>query len=108
MSVTLTESAARHVKEMLAKRGSGIGLRISTRKSGCSGYAYQVDYVDEPAEGDHVYESQGVQVIINEQDLAHLDGLQIDYVKQNMLNEGLEFNNPNVKEMCGCGESVSF
>jgi iron-sulfur cluster assembly protein len=108
MSVTLTESAARHVNEMLAKRGSGIGLRISTRKSGCSGYAYQVDYVDEPAEGDLVCESQGVKVIINEQDLAHLDGLQIDYVKQNMLNEGLEFNNPNVKEMCGCGESVSF
>jgi len=108
MSVTLTESAARHVNEMLRKRGSGVGLRISTRKSGCSGYAYQVDYVDEPAEGDLVYESQGIKVIINEKDLAHLDGLQIDYVKQNMLNEGLEFNNPNVKEMCGCGESVSF
>jgi len=108
MSVTLTENAARHVENMLEKRGSGIGLRIGTRKSGCSGYAYEVDYADEVVEGDHVYESHGVKVIINEEHLAFLDGLQVDFVKQNMLNEGFEFNNPNVKDMCGCGESVSF
>ncbi len=108
MTVTLTENAAQHVESMLQKRGSGIGLRLSTRKSGCSGYAYEVDYADELGEGDHVYDSHGIKVIVNEKHLVHLDGLEIDFVKQNVLNQGFEFNNPNVKDMCGCGESVTF
>jgi iron-sulfur cluster assembly protein len=108
MTVTLTENAARHVEKMLQKRGSGIGLRLSTRKSGCSGYAYEVEYADELGEGDHVYDSHGVKVIVNEKHLGQLDGLEIDFVKQNVLNQGFEFNNPNVKDMCGCGESVTF
>ena len=108
MSVTLTENAAKHVEKMLQQRGNGIGLRLSTRKSGCSGYAYEVDYADEVVEGDLVYDSHGVKVIVNEEHLAHLDGLEIDFVKQNVLNQGFEFNNPNVKDMCGCGESVTF
>ena len=108
MSVTLTENAAKHVEKMLQQRGNGIGLRLSTRKSGCSGYAYEVDYADEVVEGDLVFDSHGVKVIVNEEHLAHLDGLEIDFVKQNVLNQGFEFNNPNVKDMCGCGESVTF
>ena len=108
MSVTLTENAAQHVEKMLHQRGSGIGLRLSTRKSGCSGYAYEVDYADELDQGDHVYDSHGVKIIVNEKHLVYLDGLEIDFVKQNVLNQGFEFNNPNVKDMCGCGESVTF
>lgn len=108
MSVTLTENAAQHVENMLHQRGNGIGLRLSTRKSGCSGYAYEVDYADEVREGDHVYESHGIRIIINEKHLVQLDGLEVDFVKQNVLNQGFEFNNPNVKDMCGCGESVTF
>lgn len=108
MSVALTKDAASHVEHMLARRGRGIGLRVGTTKSGCSGYAYDIDYADEIDDSDFVYESHGVKVIVNEHSLEHLDGLVIDYVRQNVLNKGFEFSNPNVKEMCGCGESLSF
>lgn len=108
MSVSLTENAARHIENMLAQRGGGLGIRIGTAKSGCSGYAYDIDYADEVNDGDLVFESHGVKVIVNEQYLEHLDGLVIDYVRQNVLNKGFEFNNPNVKDMCGCGESLAF
>jgi iron-sulfur cluster assembly protein len=108
MAVILTENAARHIDAMLKKRGNGIGLRVSTRKSGCTGYAYEVDYADAVDEGDHVFEYHGVKVIVGTEHLSFLDGMQIDYVKHNVLNAGFEFNNPNVKNSCGCGESVSF
>jgi iron-sulfur cluster assembly protein len=108
MSVTLTEKAAQHVENMLQQRGSGIGLRLGTKKSGCSGYAYEVDYADDVEDGDLVFDSHGVKVIVHQDHLEHLDGLEIDYVKQNALNQGFEFNNPNVKDMCGCGESITF
>ena len=108
MAVILTENAADHVKSMLEKRGGGIGLRVSTRKSGCTGYAYEVDYAEAIEEGDHVFESNHVKLIVNDKHLEFLDGMTIDFVKQNMLNEGFDFINPNVQDECGCGESVSF
>jgi iron-sulfur cluster assembly protein len=107
MNVQLTEKAAKHVSTMIAKRGHGIGLRIGTRKSGCSGFAYEVDYADEVKQNDLVFESHGVKVIVDEQSLPMLDGMQVDYVKANVLHEGFEFNNPQVKDTCGCGESFS-
>lgn len=108
MSIELTETAAERVRTMLEKRGHGVGLRLGTRKSGCSGYAYQVDYADEIGDNDTVFESNGVKVVVANDSLQFLDGMQLDYVKNNALNEGFEFNNPNVKDECGCGESVSF
>ncbi len=108
MAVNLTESAAIHVKAMLQKRGGGIGLRLATRKSGCTGYAYDVDYADSIEDDDHVFESNDVKIIVSDEQLSFLDGMTIDFVKQNMLNEGFDFINPNVKDECGCGESVSF
>jgi iron-sulfur cluster assembly protein len=107
MSVLLTEKAAHHVAGMIAKRGHGIGLRIGTRKSGCSGFAYEVDYADEVKDDDQVFESHGVKVIIDEHSLPMLDGMEVDYVKANVLHEGFEFHNPQVKDTCGCGESFS-
>jgi iron-sulfur cluster assembly protein len=107
MSISLTEHAANHVTAMLAKRGSGVGLRVGTRKSGCSGFAYEVDYADEVKDDDIVYESHGVKLIVDKQSLPILDGMELDYVKTNALHEGFEFNNPNVKDMCGCGESFN-
>ena len=107
MSVLLTEKAAEHVSAMLNKRGHGIGLRIGTRKSGCSGFAYEVDYADEVKADDQVFECHGVKVIVDQQSLPVLDGMEVDYVKANMLHEGFEFNNPKVKDTCGCGESFS-
>ncbi|AZR82589.1 MULTISPECIES: HesB/IscA family protein [Piscirickettsiaceae] len=107
MAVTLTEAAAQRVKTMLDKRGHGIGLKVSTKVSGCTGFAYVVDYADEITEGDNVYESFGVQVVVPKKSLEQIDGMELDYVKESLLNEGFEFNNPNVKDSCGCGESFS-
>jgi iron-sulfur cluster assembly protein len=107
MAINLTENAARHVANEIAKRGRGEGLRIATKKSGCTGFAYVVDYADEIGSDDHVYESHGVRVVVDDKSLSQLDGMEIDFVKTNLLNEGFEFRNPNIKDMCGCGESFS-
>ncbi|MEN8174382.1 MAG: iron-sulfur cluster assembly accessory protein [Pseudomonadota bacterium] len=105
MAVSLTQRAAEHVRDMLAKRGAGLGLRVATRKSGCSGFAYVVDYADRVAANDSVFESHGVKVVVDADSLERLEGTEIDFVKANLLNEGFEFHNPNVKDTCGCGES---
>lgn len=107
MAIKLTENAANHVTAMLAKRGHGMGLRLGIKKSGCSGFAYVVDYADAFGDDDVVYESFGVKLLVDKSSLQQLDGLEVDYVKNNVLNQGFEFRNPNVKEMCGCGESFS-
>lgn len=107
MAVMLTESAAQRVKTMIEKRGQGMGLRVATKVSGCAGFAYVVDYADEQRIDDEVYESHGVKVFVDPKSLKNIDGMTIDYVKESLLNEGFEFNNPNVKDACGCGESFS-
>jgi iron-sulfur cluster assembly protein len=107
MVIQLTEAAARHVRGMLEKRGSGVGLRLGTRKSGCTGFAYVVDFADQIDPDDLVFESRGVKLVVDPTSLAALDGTEVDYVKQNVLNSGFEFRNPNVKDSCGCGESFS-
>ena len=105
MAVTLTNAAASHVAGMLERRGHGIGLRLATRKSGCSGYAYEVDYADEIGPQDRVFESFGVKVVVDPESLARIDGMEVDFVRSSLLNQGFEFRNPNVKSSCGCGES---
>jgi iron-sulfur cluster assembly protein len=107
MAIQLTESAAEHVLNMLDKRGSGLGLRLGTKKSGCTGFAYVVDYADEITDDDVVFDTQGVKVIVSKEQLEALDGMTIDFQKNNVINRGFDFINPNVKEMCGCGESFS-
>jgi len=107
MTIELTQAAATHVAREIARRGKGKGLRVSTRKSGCTGFAYLVDYADEIGPDDHAYSSNGVTVVVDGKSLPQLDGTVIDFVKTNLLNEGFEFRNPNVREMCGCGESFN-
>ncbi len=106
MAITLTETAAARVKEFLASRGKGIGLRLGVRTTGCSGMAYVLEFADEVAPEDQVFESNGVKVIVDPKSLLYLDGTELDYGKEG-LNEGFKFNNPNVKDTCGCGESFS-
>lgn len=106
MAITLTEAAAERVKSYLDKRGKGAGLRLGVRSSGCSGMAYVVEFADEIAEDDVVYEDHGVKVIVSPKNLAYLDGTELDYAREG-LNEGFKFNNPNVKDQCGCGESFN-
>jgi iron-sulfur cluster assembly protein len=104
--ITLTESAAQRVKNHLQERGAGVGLRLGVKTTGCSGFAYVVDYADAAAAEDVVFEDQGVKVVVDRQSLPYLDGTQVDYVRQG-LNESFKFKNPNVKDECGCGESFN-
>ncbi len=106
MAIRLTENAAHHVRQMIRKRGQGVGLRVGTERSGCSGFVYSVEYADEIAETDQVFESNGVKVVVDNDSLTRLDGTVVDYLK-NSLGEGFTFDNPNVKNSCGCGESFN-
>jgi iron-sulfur cluster assembly protein len=107
MSITLTENAAARVKGFLAKRGKGAGLRLGVRSSGCSGKAYVIEYADAVQPEDQVFESHGVKVIVDAKSLIYLDGTEVDFAKEG-LTEGFKFNNPNIKNSCGCGESFNI
>ena len=102
--ITVTEAAARKIKQNLARRGSGVGIRIGIRTTGCSGLAYVLEYVDRVNHEDTVFTSQDVSVIVDAKSLPILGDLDVDYVRQG-LNEGFEFTNPSEKDRCGCGES---
>jgi len=106
MSITITENAARQIDKQLQKRGSGLGLRLGVKNSGCSGYAYVLDYADEAGADDLVFEQFDVKVLVKACDLDKLDGIELDYVKAG-FSEAFKFNNPNVKAKCGCGESFA-
>src|SRR5271168_4853354 len=104
MAITLTENAAKHVTGYLTRRGKGVGLRLGVRTTGCSGLAYKLEYVDEANPEDQVFESNGIKVYVDPKSLAYIDGTELDFGREG-LNEGFKFNNPNVKDECGCGES---
>ncbi|MBT0728141.1 iron-sulfur cluster assembly protein IscA [Rosenbergiella australiborealis] len=106
MSISLSDSAAARVSAFLSNRGQGVGLRLAVRTSGCSGMAYVLEFVDELQPDDLVFEDKGVKVIVDGKSLVYLDGTELDFVKEG-LNEGFKFNNPNVKDECGCGESFN-
>ena len=102
--ITVTDTASKKIQENLARRGSGIGICVGVRTTGCSGMAYVLEYVDESWEGSIVFPQLGFGILVDQKDLPYLDGMEIDYVRQG-LNEGFEFNNPLEKDRCGCGES---
>ena len=107
MSVTLSESAAERIRSHLAERAQGEeGLRVSVKNSGCSGLAYVLDYAKDIEAEDLVFESNGVKVIVDNDHLNYLQGMEIDYV-QDGLSSAFHFKNPNVTEQCGCGESFT-
>ncbi|MBW8192736.1 iron-sulfur cluster assembly protein IscA [Neiella marina] len=106
MAVTMTDAAAERVSAFLANRGKGVGLRLGVRTTGCSGLAYVLEFVDDLEDGDEVFETRGLKIIIDGKSLVYLNGTELDFVKEG-LNEGFQFNNPNVKDECGCGESFT-
>ena len=106
MAITLTQTAAEHIGRYLEKRGKGLGLRLGVRTTGCSGMAYQLEYVDEPNPQDQIFEAHGVKVFVDPKSLVYLEGTQLDYGREG-LNEGFKFTNPNEKASCGCGESFT-
>jgi iron-sulfur cluster assembly protein len=106
MSISLTPSAVERVRTYMASRGTGIGLRLGIKQTGCSGYAYVVSYADEVGAGDVVFDEAGVKVVVDREALKFVDGTEIDFVRTG-LNEAFKFRNPNVKGECGCGESFN-
>ena len=106
MSITLTEAAAARVQAFLDNRGSGVGLRLGVKTTGCSGMAYVIEFADQIDENDKVFTDKGINVLVDPKSLIYLDGTELDYTKEG-LNEGFKFNNPNVKDSCGCGESFT-
>ena len=104
MTIHLTATAADRVKRFLAGSGTGVGLRLGVRKSGCSGYAYVAGLAEGVSEADRFCVSRGVKVVVDAASLPLLDGTEVDVVREG-LNEGFVFRNPNVKHECGCGES---
>ncbi|HEY4074732.1 MAG TPA: iron-sulfur cluster assembly protein IscA [Herbaspirillum sp.] len=104
MAITLTEKAAKHISRYMERRGKGIGLRLGVRTNGCSGLAYTLEYADALVAEDQVFESHGVRVFVDPKSLPFIDGTELDFAREG-LNEGFKFQNPNVKNECGCGES---
>lgn len=106
MAISLSESAAKHVRSQLEARGRGLGIRVGVKTTGCSGMAYVLEFVDELQDEDQVFEDFGVKVIVDPKSMLYIDGTQMDFVKEG-LNEGFKFINPNSTGECGCGESFT-
>lgn len=106
MAITLSEAAAERVQRFIGERDGALGLRIGVKKTGCSGFAYVLDYARETGPEDVVFEDRGVRIVVDRKSLPMLDGTRVDFVKQG-LNQAFRFDNPNVADQCGCGESFS-
>ncbi len=106
MSISLSDSAAERVANHLESRGKGLGLRLGVQKTGCNGFAYVVNFADEVNASDEVFESHGLQIVVDREALALIDGTHVDFVKEG-LNEAFRFVNPNAAGECGCGESFN-
>ena len=107
MAISLSDSAAARVRKYMANNDSGTAMRLGIKKTGCSGFAYVVELTDRVAEDDHVFDADGVRIVVDGKSLPYLDGTRIDFTQQG-LNEGFEYDNPNVKSLCGCGESFGI
>lgn len=106
MAITLTDAAAQRARDFLGTRPEAVGLRFGVRKTGCSGWGYEIDLASEVGPEDRVFEYEGVNVVVDVQSLSLVDGTEIDFVRRG-LNHEFVFRNPNAKAECGCGESFT-
>jgi iron-sulfur cluster assembly protein len=106
MNISLTDKAATRIREHLARHGQAVGLRVGVKKTGCSGWAYTVDYAERIEATDKVVDAHGVKIIVAPDSQPILDGTTIDYIREG-LNEKFSFRNPNATGECGCGESFT-
>jgi iron-sulfur cluster assembly protein len=102
--ITLTELASEKIKNALLRRGKGVGIKVGVKTTGCSGLAYVLEYVDNPNNEDLSFVSREITIFVDPKSLAYVNGMVMDWTK-NGLNEGFDFNNPNERDRCGCGES---
>lgn len=106
--LTLTPAATKYLQENLESSPTGtLGIRLGLRDAGCSGFAYTFDYASEQSDSDQIFSFGTIQIFIDSKFLKALTGMEIDYVTQG-VNSLLQFNNPNVINSCGCGESFQF
>lgn len=106
MSISVTTSAAAQIRRALDQRGSGLGLRLAIKTSGCSGYAYALEFADAATPQDRTFVSEGVTLVVDAASMPLLDGTELDWTREG-LNEGFRFRNPNAAATCGCGESFA-
>jgi len=106
MAIKLTKIAAERVRVFIDKEG-GVGLRLGVRKTGCSGWAYTVQLTEHIETDDIVFDNEGIKVVVSRESLGFLDGSEIDFTSEG-LGTAFRFNNPNVTEECGCGESFTI
>ena len=106
MAISVTENAAKQIRNQLAKRGKGVGLRVGVKKVGCSGLAYTFDYADEMHPGDQLFEAHDAKLVVDAEALSILDGSRLDFVKEG-FKQVFKFDNPNIDSTCGCGESFN-
>lgn len=107
--LSLTDSAARRVKELMSLRPEpepALGLKIGVKNAGCSGMSYTMDYATKADKFDEVIEDKGVTVVVDARAVMFLIGTELDF-KEDKLGASFVFRNPNVKSTCGCGESFS-
>ena len=105
-AVTLTESAVSQIVKLMNKQNH-FGLRIGVKKGGCAGMEYTMEYVSEKDPNDEIVEQDGARILIAPMAQMFLLGTEIDY-ETDLLDSGFRFNNPNVADACGCGESIKF
>jgi len=104
--ITATSKAKQYMKNMLAFRGKGEGIRVGVKSTGCSGYAYVIEYADTINENDTIIDLGDLNIIIDNKSELFLKGSEIDFVEEK-LGTGLKFTNPNANNVCGCGESFT-
>ena len=102
--IIVTDTASKRIKQTLAKRGKGVGIRIGVRTTGCSGLAYVLEFTDQILDTDNVIDIDNFKVVVDIKSLPYLNGMTVDHQRRG-LNEGFEFINANEKDRCGCGES---
>jgi len=104
--IELTQSAATRITKQLASDEKALGLRFIVKESGCSGYSYFMELAHSIEDNEKVLNSQGVQIVTNEESLELIRGIKIDYVQEG-LNQTFKFINPKAEAHCGCGESFA-
>jgi len=104
MAVLMSKTAVDHIAKQIEDRGKGLGIRVGVKTAGCSGLSYVLEFVDEVATEDTAFNQGKFDLFVDPKSLLYLDGTELDFVKEG-LNEGFQFNNPNMKSECGCGES---
>lgn len=105
--ITITENAAKYINNYLTKRGKGLGVRLGVKTSGCSGMAYNLEFVDEANEDDLIFEEHGARIYIDPKSLVYLDGTQVDYTKEG-LQEGFKFETQTLKIPAAVARASTF